>query len=161
MEEPTLEMLTRDYDVISFKHCFSVSSIQPDRGAGDVAAEEKRLENYVLQYEALKAKLHEFPDTRFVVWTAAALVAAGTDEGQAERTRLFVEWVKTEWNEPGDNIFVWDFHGLGYRDIRRESAGNCPGQIFRWYWRIDLNQTNLPQRAHTGISSARSEQSYL
>jgi len=112
MEEPTLEVLTRDYDVISFKHCFPVSGIQPDTGAGDVADDTKSLENYKLQYAALKAKLAEFPDTRFVVWTAAALVEAGTDAEQAGRTREFVDWVKNEWAPPGGNIFVWDFHGI-------------------------------------------------
>jgi len=112
MQEPTLEMLTRDYDVISFKHCFPVSKILPDTGSGDVADETKRLENYKLQYEALKAKLHEFPDTRFVVWTAAALVEGVTNRDEGHRTRQFVDWVKNEWNQPGDNIFVWDFYEL-------------------------------------------------
>jgi hypothetical protein len=112
MDEPTLEMLTQDYDVIIFKHCFPVSAIQADTGSADVACEDKRLENYILQYKALKAKLHEFPDTRFVVWTAAALVEAVTNEQDAQRTRRFVDWVNTEWNSPGDNVFIWDFYAL-------------------------------------------------
>ena len=29
--EPTLEMLTKDYDVIVFKHCFPVGNILPDK----------------------------------------------------------------------------------------------------------------------------------
>ena len=67
--EPTLEMLTKDYDVIVFKHCFPVGNILPDTGAADVDSEEKRLENYKLQYAELKEKLHSFRDTQFIVWT--------------------------------------------------------------------------------------------
>lgn len=110
--QPTLEMLTGDYDVIVWKHCFPVSSVKPDDGAGDVSDERKTLANYKLQYEALKAKMHEFPDTRFVVWTAAALVAAASDEDRAKRAKQFVDWVKNDWNEPGDNISVWDFNSM-------------------------------------------------
>ncbi len=28
------------------------------------------------------------------------------------RAREFFTWVKEEWDEPGDNIFVWDFYEL-------------------------------------------------
>ena len=69
--EPTLEMLTPKYDVIVFKHCFPVSGIDEDIGKGDVASEDKRVENYKLQYDALKKKLHEFPKTKFIVWKPA------------------------------------------------------------------------------------------
>lgn len=111
-EEPTLEMLTPRYDIIVFKHCFPVSNIEPDTGRGDVASPDKRLENYRLQYAALKAKLHEFPDTRFLVWTGAAQVATDVDEASARRARTFFQWVRETWDEPGDNIFVWDFYTL-------------------------------------------------
>jgi hypothetical protein len=47
-EEPTLEMLTKQYDVIVFKHCFPVSNIEPDTGDPDVASADKRIENYKL-----------------------------------------------------------------------------------------------------------------
>ncbi len=110
--EPTLEMLTAEYDVIVFKHCFPVSGLRPDTGAPDVASPEKRLENYVSQYAALKEKMRQFPGTKFIVWTGAALVEAKTETGEAERARKFFNWVKNEWNEQGDNIHVWDFHGL-------------------------------------------------
>ncbi len=109
-EEPTLEILTRQYAVIVFKHCFPVSGIKPDTGKGEVDSEEKRLENYKLQYAALKAKLREFPQTRFIVWTGAAL--AKSDEGAGKRAREFFTWVKNQWDEKGDNIFVWDFYKL-------------------------------------------------
>jgi hypothetical protein len=112
MDEPTLEILTSQYQVIVFKHCFPVSAIEPDIGAPDVTSSDKRLENYMLQYNALKAKMHEFPNIRFIVWTGAALVQNETDEASATRARTFFEWVKNAWDEAGDNIFIWDFYEL-------------------------------------------------
>ena len=61
MEEPTLEILTTQYDVIVFKHCFPVAGVGPDTGNADVSSNEKTAENYKLQYAALKDKLHQFP----------------------------------------------------------------------------------------------------
>ena len=112
MTEPTLEMLAPKHDVIMFKHCFPVSAIEADTGRGVVSSEEKRIENYKLQYAALGEKLREFPDTRFIVWTGAALVRAETDAASARRAGAFFEWVRTSWDEPGDNIYLWDFYTL-------------------------------------------------
>jgi hypothetical protein len=112
MNEPTLELLSGEYDLVVFKHCFPVSNIVEDTGAPDVGSNGKRLENYVLQYNALNDKMHEFPDTKFLVWTGAALVRSKTNEDEARRAADFFSWVKDQWSEPGDNIFVWDFFGL-------------------------------------------------
>lgn len=109
--EPTLEMLTKDYQVIVFKHCFPVSGIDED-GTADVSSSEKTLANYRLQYNALKTKLRSFPNTRFLVWTGAALLASETSPEQADRAKQFFDWVKTSWDEKGDNIYVWDFFAL-------------------------------------------------
>ena len=112
MEEPTLENLTRDYDMIIFKHCFPVSLVNEDTGSPDINSEEKRVENYRVQYMALKEKLHDFGDTKFLVWTSAAMVEDKTNPQQAAHAKTFVDWVRTEWDEPGDNIFLWDFYEL-------------------------------------------------
>ncbi|MDP4197804.1 MAG: hypothetical protein Q8940_22350 [Bacteroidota bacterium] len=112
MEEPTLEMLTQNYDVVVWKHCFPVSSVTADTGSPDITSNVKSEENYKLQYNALRAKMHEFPNKRFIVWTGAALVENATDDAEAERARDFANWVKTTWDEPGDNIYVWDFRSL-------------------------------------------------
>ncbi len=110
--EPTLEILTQTYDVIAFKHCYPVASVQADTGAGSVSSETKSPENYKLQYDALKAKMHEFPNNRFIVWTGAALTQAATSEAQAVRAKAFADWIMNDWDEPGDNIFIWDFRAL-------------------------------------------------
>ena len=136
-DEATLEMLAPENDVIVFKHCYPVSSVEQDTGTGDVTSKAKRLENYHLQYEALRQKMREFPNTRFIVWTGAALVEGSTSEDNARRARQFFEWVRDEWDEPGDNIFVWDFFeletegGLWLKPEYSAGAGNShPNEDF-------------------------------
>ncbi len=137
MGEDTLEILTASHDVIVFKHCFPVSHVVEDSGSPDVASPTKSIENYRLQYEALRDKMHAFPDNRFIVWTGAALVEAGTNEAEATRARQFFTWVKETWDEPGDNIFVWDFFeletegGLYLLDEHAASSGDShPSDAF-------------------------------
>jgi hypothetical protein len=111
-QEPTLEMLTAKYNVIVFKHCFPVSNIEEDTGEPDIASPTKSIENYKRQYAALKRKMRTFPKNRFLVWTGAAQIRSEIEEPAARRAKAFFEWVVREWDEPGDNIFVWDFYGL-------------------------------------------------
>jgi hypothetical protein len=111
--EPTLETLTAQYDVIVWKHCYPGSDIGPDTGSASVSSSNKTLENYKLQYAALKTKMHSFPNTRFIVWTGAANVQTPqSSAADADRAQEFANWVKNTWDEKGDNIFVWDFRQL-------------------------------------------------
>jgi len=110
MEEPTLEILTRDYEILIFKHCYPGSNIAEDTGSPDINSREKRLENYKLQYDALKDKMHKFPENKFIVWTPAVNTKNTMSEDEAKRTREFHEWMINEWDEKGDNIFIWDFY---------------------------------------------------
>lgn len=112
MEEPTLEMLTKQYQVIIFKHCFPVSNIQADKDSADINSDYKSLANYKLQYAALRNKLHEFPNTKFIIWTGAAQVASAVSENEAKRAKEFFTWVTDEWDLPGDNIYIWDLYSL-------------------------------------------------
>ncbi|MBN1172117.1 MAG: hypothetical protein JXA67_08075 [Micromonosporaceae bacterium] len=123
--EPTLEMMVPEYDVIVWKHCFPVSSVEPDTGTPKVTSSDKRLENYQLQYLALREKMRSFPTTRFVVWTSAALIQRETSQAEAERSRAFVDWVRTTWDERGDNIYVWDFWQLETEGRGYLVAGNA------------------------------------
>ena len=110
LNEPSLEMLTESNDVIIFKHCYPVGDMLEDTGSPDIDSDEKRLENYILQYNALKEKMHEFPNNKFILWTPAARVKNVTTEEKALRVRKFYEWVINEWDEAGDNIYLWDFY---------------------------------------------------
>ena len=137
MEEPTLEILTKQYDVIIFKHCFPVSRIAPDTAAPDINSDVRSIENYRLQYDALKKKMHEFPENKFIVWTPAANTKMKSKEDEALRTREFYNWMINEWDEKGDNIFIWDFYnyetegGLYLTDANAHSPDNShPGIEF-------------------------------
>lgn len=112
LTEPTLEILTRQYNLIIFKHCFPISAILGDTIAPNVNSPVKTIENYKLQYQELKRKMNEFPNNKFLVWTGAALNENHTNKEQAIRAQAFFEWVKNEWDTDDDNIFVWDFYGL-------------------------------------------------
>jgi len=109
---PTLCSLAQAHQVIVFKHCFPMSGIEADGPTPDITSEDKTVANYKLQYGAIKARLHEFPNNLFIVWTGAALRIEDSNAEQGARAREFFTWVKEQWDEPGDNIFVWDFFEL-------------------------------------------------
>jgi hypothetical protein len=111
MKEPTLEILTKKYDLIIFKHCFPVSEIN-DIDNPSIESQEKSIENYKLQYQALKEKMHEFKNTKFLIWTGPALVENATNAHQAKQAKIFFKWVTEEWDQKGDNIYIWDFYSL-------------------------------------------------
>jgi hypothetical protein len=135
MEEPTLEILTTEYDVIIFKHCFPVGKIMEDTGVPNIDSNEKRIENYKLQYNALKDKMHTFPENKFIVWTPAVCTKNTLTEEEAKRTKEFHKWMTEEWDVKGDNIYIWDFYnyetegGLFLLDKNAYSPDNCHPSI--------------------------------
>jgi hypothetical protein len=116
MEEPTLEILTKKYQVIVFKHCFPVSNIQADQDTPDINSDMKTISNYKLQYIALKEKLQQFPGTKFILFTGAAQVKSNITEDKALRAKEFFNWVVKSWDVPGDNVYIWDFYTLQTED---------------------------------------------
>lgn len=130
LEEPTLEILTKDYEVVIFKHCYPVCNIQEDALTAEIDSENKTLSNYKLQYLALREKLHEFPGTKFILFTGAAQVKSNISEYSARRAQEFFKWVTDIWNKGGGNIFLWDLYGLEtegglyLKDEYAESAGD-------------------------------------
>lgn len=129
-EEPTLEILCREYEVIIFKHCFPSSNIREDGDSADIDSDIKTLANYKLQYDALKNKLTSFPDTKFILFTGAVHAESQITENQALRAKEFYQWVIGEWDQPGDNIHIWDLYalqtegGLYFKDAYAESPTN-------------------------------------
>jgi len=112
MSEPTLEILSRKYDMVILKHCYPVIDLKSDSTNIDVNSQQKTIENYKLQYNALKQKMLNFPDTKFLVWTGAVRVESQSSKEDAILAREFFNWVKTEWDSENDNIFLWDFYEL-------------------------------------------------
>jgi hypothetical protein len=106
--QQSLEELAEKYDVIIWKHCFPVCMMQQDEES-DVRSPIKTLDNYKLQYDALKQKMRQFPQTRFIVWTGAAMLETNISAEEGRRAKEFFSWVRDEWDEKNDNIFIWDF----------------------------------------------------
>lgn len=112
MKEPTLEILTKQYQVIIFKHCYPSSNILADNDSPDVNSDIKTLQNYKLQYLALRDKIRQFSDVKFILFTGAVQVKTFLKEDEALRARDFNHWVTQEWDQSDDNIFIWDLYQL-------------------------------------------------
>ncbi len=112
MDEPTLEILTKEYQVIIFKHCYPVSNIKPDQDSANINSWVPTISNYKLQYLALRDKLNEFPDNKFILFTGAMQAKSSITEDEALRAKEFFRWVIDEWDLPNDNIYLWDLYSL-------------------------------------------------
>jgi hypothetical protein len=111
-----MDLLTKNYDVIIFKHCFPGADVSADTGNESVSSKRKSIGNYKLQYRALRTLMDSYPTTKFIVWTLAPLHRNATTTENALRANQFVDWVKNEWlsedNKLHPNIFIFDFYGL-------------------------------------------------
>ncbi len=148
-----LESMLERYEIIIFKHCYPGSDIVPDIANPSVSSSVKCLANYKLQYRALRDKMANFPNKKFVVWTLAPrhrLYAPAQSAERAARAREFVNWVKNEWlTEEGrgpSNIYIFDFF-----NIVAESDPNPPnGQVNCLKYEYE--------RSHTGNDSHQNQQ---
>lgn len=110
-----LSALTASHDIVIWKHCFPGAAVLADTGSPSVSSSRKSLENYKLQYRALRTAMDAYPNTKFIVWTLAPLHRLASNDSDAARAKQFVDWVNNEWlTESGShpNIFVFDFFGL-------------------------------------------------
>ncbi len=164
-----MNTLTQNYDVIIFKHCFPGAAIEPDSGNPDVTSSTKTLENYKLQYRALRDMMDSYPDNLFIVWTLTPLHRLDTSEDEASRAKQFVGWVKKEFLfEDGilhPNITVFDFWGIVAEDSLNPSKGktNCLKYEYEGshllsdsHPNYDANQAAGPQFAQTIVSAIES-----
>lgn len=126
-----LETLTQNYDIIILKHCFPGAKVLENTGSPDITSDRKSLENYKLQYKALRDKFDSFPDNDFVVWTLVPLhrLANGAPENAA-RAKEFVDWVKNDWlKEDGKkhpNIHIFDYFSLSAVLDKNTELPNVP-----------------------------------
>lgn len=111
-----LSSIASNYDLIIYKHCYPGAAIAVDVGKPDVTSSRQSLENYKLQYRALRTLMDEMPDKKFMVWTLAPLHQLATSVDAANRANEFAKWVKTQWltedGKPHTNIFIFDFFSL-------------------------------------------------
>ena len=112
-----LKNCTDTCDVIIFKHCFPGSDILEDRGNPDINSSRQSLENYKVQYRALRDRFDEYPDTKFLIMTIPPRHRNHREAipEQAARANEFARWVMGEFlieNGPHYNIEVFDFRSL-------------------------------------------------
>lgn len=113
-----LDSLAQKYDVIIFKHCYPGSAILADTGNPSVSSKRKSLENYKLQYRALRDLMDAYPLKKFIIWTLSPTprFVAGANSESAARAKEFVEWVKNDFlKEDGKNhpnIYIFDWWGI-------------------------------------------------
>lgn len=136
-----LDWFTDRYDVIIFKHCFPGAGILPDTGNPQISSSRKSIENYMLQYRALRDLMDNYPDNTFIVWTLAPLHRNSTDPESAARARQFVNWVKYDWlaedSKTHPNIHIFDFFGYAAESDPNPVNGelNC----LKYTYEIDHN----------------------
>ncbi len=108
--------MLENYDIVIMKHCYTAAKIEEDINAPDITSNRKSLENYKLQYRAIRNLLDANPKTKFIVFTLTPRHRLRTNAAEADRAKQFAEWVKNEWlQEDGkkhDNIFIFDFWNL-------------------------------------------------
>lgn len=134
-DEPSrhcLDQLTADYDIVIFKNCYPVSAVLEDTGSPDISSSRKSLENYKLQYAAVRDKLTQYPDTLFIFWTGVPLRDTSTYPAQADRARQFANWVKNDMLTGGNypNIRILDYFDLTANSnnvLRAEYMTNISG----------------------------------
>lgn len=149
-----LSTLVEEYDLIIIKHCFPGAAIKADTGTPDIASQTRTLENYKLQYRALRDLFDRYPDTKFMVWTLAPLHRLATDAGDAARAREFVEWVKREWlsedAKSHPNISIFDFFALA----AESNPSPINGQVNCLKYEYELKHDNHDSHPNTTANTA-------
>ncbi|EKD27623.1 MAG: hypothetical protein ACD_79C00653G0004, partial [uncultured bacterium] len=111
-----MSTITQNYEVIIYKHCFPGADVLADTGTPSVSSSRKSLENYKLQYRALRTLMDSYPSKIFIVWTLAPRHRLATNAGNASRAKQFVDWVKndflTEDGKSHSNIYIFDFWNI-------------------------------------------------
>ncbi len=129
--EECFSTILEKYDIVIMKHCYTAARIEADINDPDVTSDRKSVENYKLQYRAIRDLLDDQPETKFIVFTLAPRHRLRTNATEAGRAKAFADWVKNEWlQEDGkehNNIFIFDFWGhIAESDATPEKgAVNC------------------------------------
>lgn len=133
--QETLADLTRHFDVIVLKTCFTGSDLLEDDPAGnagspsldgDATSMRKTPANYRACLRALRDAFNAYPQTRFVVWTMPPRVAAETSSQAARLAAQVADWMRQDWDIPGDNVYLWDYRALAMEGAK----GDVPGPLY-------------------------------
>ena len=122
-----LASLSSKYDMVIFKHCYPGADVEANLGNPDIKSSRKSLENYKLQYRALRILMDGMPDKKFMVWTLVPRHRLATYASTASRANEFVNWVKTQWltedGKPHPNIYIFDFFSFAAEMNKNPSNG--------------------------------------
>lgn len=115
--EPTLGILTKQYNLFVFQHCFPVSNIRKDINQPDMnsSAEESRTTNSSMVRWNRKCKNLKIPN--FLSGLTLPQVENNTTWEHPQRAKAFFDWVQNEWDSPNGNILLWDFYELETEDV--------------------------------------------
>lgn len=127
------------YNVIIFKFCYTHDRMYAENsrsydGSGfRLDAQGHRVGNrtntqlasvYRQALNGLKTLMNNHPTTQFIVWTVAPH-SEGSDPQYGTRANDFASWMKTTWDQPGDNVFIFDV-----RDYLAGADGYLKAQYF-------------------------------
>ncbi len=88
------------YDVIAFKSCFPTSNI----------ADDAQLRDYQTYYSTIRDRMDQYPQKLFVIVTPPPQVPNSTTHDEAQRARLFAEWLRSdEYLNGHPNLVTFDF----------------------------------------------------
>lgn len=107
--QKSLDDLVGAADIIILKHCFTTGDMDADQPSSPYDF-HRRLTNFKTAYTNLKKKLTEdkYKKTKFIFWT----IPPRSNKTQSADNETFRKWVLNDWDEKGDNIFVFDYRHL-------------------------------------------------
>ena len=80
--------LLERFDIVIMKHCYTAAKIEADINAPDIASDRKSIENYKLQYRAIRDLLDGHPETKFIVFTLTPRHRLRTYAAEAGRAKV-------------------------------------------------------------------------
>lgn len=96
------------YKYVLLKASYPASDVVEDTGNPNFSTSVKSIDTYMVIYQIIKAELLKYPDTHFIIWTGISTAEEGKGGKNSTRSDLFFDWLKNEWDEPGDTIHIWD-----------------------------------------------------
>ncbi len=128
------------YDVIAFKSCFPVSSIESN----------EQLEEYKTYYRGIRNVMDQHRDKLFVVITQPPLVPRATNREAAARARTFANWLKSpEYLSGHPNIVAFDLFQLLAEDSALSSEANMLRAAYRG---SDPEDSHPNERANQAVA---------
>jgi hypothetical protein len=126
VSDEIIKTFYNSYQIVIIKSCFPSSSMTAWGTASDTLQPTKKSTfNYKWHFRGIIKVMQNTPNTFFVIWTNAPLVAAGTNNTEAFLSDSFCRWAKDSLEAGKDavygkfppNVYIFDFfHKLAGAD---------------------------------------------